>query len=412
MDGHAPIYWGNTLYIAKLEKIKTLASETGHIDLHSFHFISLELVARVTGKSWPSLRQKVFDTSESFLGKRLSPDDLIIRLHDGFLVVFAHINNEQATALGKRLSDEVTRFFVGDASFSDLLVTSRHSPVTVEELDKKISAIKKKPSDNGSASPFPDNEVPYWQTEILDRLTLFYRPIWDSHNEIISSNSCIPQLHSDGEMHYGRDVLVGNTSLDLLRHHDLHMLRRSQKIFNNIVSHRRPCVITVTVSYKTLRDRAGQIAYFDQLSKIPKSLRKFFFVCVDQIPQGAPQGKLIEIFRPLEALCGATLAHTSPRAIRFNSFRASGVKLFGFSMLEFLHHDKQISHENESKISFFCSHAHKQKAMVYATDVNELSHIQPLKKAGVRFLSGSCIGQASTAPAPPSTLHAKNIFAA
>ena len=400
------------MHIAKLEKIKTLASETGHIDLHSFHFINLELIAQATGKSWPKLRQKVFDTSESFLEKRLSPDDIIIRLHNGFLVVFAHIESKLATALGKRLSDDINCFFIGEEAFKDFLVTSRHSQVTIAELDKKISAIKQQsPKDTLSQSSFSQSEAPYWQAEILDRLTLFYRPIWDSHNEIISSNSCIPRLNSDGEKHYGRDVLVGNRSLDLLRHLDLHMLRRSQEIFNNIVTRRRPCVITVTVSYKTLRDRAGQTAYFNQLSKTPKRLRKFFFVCVDQIPQGAPQGKLIEIFRPLEALCGATLAHTSPSAIRFDAFQACGVKLFGFSVLELVHRDKQINHENESKIAIFCSHAQKQKAMVYATDVNELSQIPPLKKAGVRFFTGTCIGQASTVPVLPSTLHAKNIFA-
>ncbi len=400
------------MHIAKLEKIKTLASETGQIDLHSFHFISLDLVARVTGKSWPGLRDKVFDTSESFLEKRLSPDDLIIRLNDGFLLVFAHIDSKQAMALGKQLSDEITRFFVGDENYGDLLVTSRHTPVTIEELDKRISAIKNAPLSNGAATPSHPDDTPFWQTEILDRLSLFYRPIWDSHNEIISSNSCIPRLDAEGEKLYGRDVLIGNDSLDLLHHLDLLMLRRSQAIFSNIIKNNRPCVITVTVNYKTLRDRAGQTAYFNQLSKTPKPLRKFFFVCVDQIPQGAPQGKLIEIFRPLEALCGATLAHTNPCAVRFDSFQACGVKLFGFSLLDLVHHDNEISPENKNRVSVFCAHAHKQKALVYATDVDELSYIQPLKRAGVRFFIGTCIGQASTVPVPPSTLHAKNIFVA
>lgn len=400
------------MHIAKLEKLKTLASETGHIDLHSFHFISLDLVARVTGKSWPGLRQKVFDTSENFLEKRLSPEDLIIRLNDGFLLVFAHIDSKQAMALGKQLSDEITRFFVGDENFRDLLVTSRHAPVTIEELDKRISAIKNASAENGVAAMSPQHDMPYWQTDILDRLSLFYRPIWDSHNEIISSNSCIPQLDANGEKLYGREVLIGNDSLDLLHHLDLLMLRRSQALFSNIIKNDRPRVITVTVNYKTLRDRAGQVAYFNQLSKTPKPLRKFFFVCVDQIPQGAPQGKLIEIFRPLEALCGATLSHTSPSAIRFESFQACGVKLFGFSLLDLVHHDNRLSPENENRISVFCTHAHKQNAMVYATDVDNLHYIPPLKKAGVRFFIGPCIGQASTVPVLTCALHAKNIFAA
>ncbi len=395
----------------KLKNIIAKNTASGCICLQSFHFINFDLVEHATGESWESLRKKVFDTTQNFLEKRLSQEDLIIKLQDGFLVVFAHINKEGGHVFGEQLSDEINRFFIGNEAFQNLQVQSKSSNVKVGELDQKIADIKKEANathkENTQTSHF---KAPYWQTEIIDKLNYIYRPIWDSGNEVISSNSCIPQLNKNGASYYGREVMSGDKSLTLLRNIDLLMLRHSQKIAANIALKKKHCVITVTVSYKTLSDRTSRVKYFDQLASIPKQMRKFFFVCVDQIPSGAPQGKLIEIFRPLNTLCGATLVHNLPSSIHFDSFLACGVTIFGFSMQEFVNQERGITADSLDKISFYCSNVQKLKAVAYVTDVNNLDFIQPFMDCGVRFFCGVNIGQSSTLPMLPSTLQAKNIF--
>ncbi len=397
--------------VRKLEKLAAMAAETGSINFNGYHFVNLETVKQITGKAWPGLHKKIFDSCEVFLEKRLTDDDLIIKLNDGFLVVFAHINNQEAAQKGKQLGEEIVCFFIGEQAFKDIQLNSRISQINIEDLDEKIENIKK----DSHILPLIEvgqiqDESLNWETEISDVIQLTYRPVWDNKNEIITSNTCIPYLAINGLLRHGRDIVAEDESLELLRNLDMFMLKQSQRISGDIARKNNPCVITVTVSYRTLNDRAARIAYYNQLSKTPKRLRKFFLICVDEIPSGAPQTALIEIFRPLKNLCGATLVHSLPIEIQFSSFFACGISLFGFSLQDYLQQEQELSSHQLEKISYFCEQAQKLNAMVYLTQVVDMDHLPVLKSAGVRYLSGPCIGKESPLPIPPSTLQATNVF--
>jgi hypothetical protein len=340
-----------TVHISKLEKIKILATETGSIDLHSFHFINLKLVKIAAGASWPKLRGKIFDVSEHFLEKRLSQDDIIIRLKDGFLVVFANIDSDEAVVFGHQLSNHINQFFIGDDSIKDLQVASKHNRVTIEELDKTLSEMRSgaRNSTPPAAANFTPGDTENKQIDPIKRCTFHYRPMWDSYEEIISTNFHIPHLNANGQHLCGIDILQENNATNTIRDFDLHMLDNAQNMFTNIVNIEKRCIITVTVNYQTLKNDRGRVAYFNQLSKTSKSLRRFFFIRVDEIPTGAPRSALIEIFRSLGPLCGATMVHSCPSSASFNLFHECNVSLFGFSLQKYTTHAKELTDHHLKK---------------------------------------------------------------
>ncbi len=362
------------------------------------------------GAAWPRLCGKVFNVCKRILEKQLSPDDHIIRLQNGFLILFATITADEAAILGRKINKDVDQFFIGDAAFGALKTKASHDAVKPEIINQLVADIERRENalhlDNAAAI---DHGLPASQ-ELIKQIKFAYQPIWDRDKEFVCSNFCIPQLKS-GDYHIERmEDLRDELSPDLMCALEVLMLTRAQEMLINGAKENKFCVIATSVNYHTVHGHKFRGAYLEQLSKTPKHLRKFLTVCVDHIPAGAPVGVLVENLRPIRAMAGGMMVHCLPGSISLSRFQGCNISMIGFSLNEYLQHGQSLTPQHLKEIAEFCEDVHTQKAMAYIFDVDDLDQVPLLRETGVRYFGGASVGQQSAMPTLLRTLHAKSVF--
>ncbi len=394
----------------KLDGVKALASEDGLIDVACFHFINLELVKTATGSAWAGMRDKIYDTGEGFLENRLSKDDIIIRSQDGYLVVLAHTTPTTTTLLIEDIRNDILEFFLGDEYLKKLKVAASHERMSVTAVSDTIL-------DMGETSPSLDMEETSPSLDLnlssddpLQNMSFSYHPIWNSLSNRISNYSLVPYNKMGKKIQTGRDVLHGDPSAELVQKLDFLMLTKAQEDFSNLHSMGETTAISLTVSFKTLIDSKARADYVNQLSKLPEHYQKNFLICVDQIPVGTPEYKLVENIGFLSNLCGKILIHNLDPSINLASFRGCRTSLFGFDLDQFIDPNNKLSADEIQKITDFCGRAKKMQHRVYFTKVQHRNQILELKRAGVHYFSGNSIGPPLPSPIRLRELTPRDIF--
>lgn len=69
------------------EQLREMAQGKATIDISQFAFVGLEEVERAYGDRWPAIKARVFDVAHTYLSKRLSASDVLIKGGGGFIVV-------------------------------------------------------------------------------------------------------------------------------------------------------------------------------------------------------------------------------------------------------------------------------------------------------------------------------------
>ncbi len=402
----------------KLEKIRSLVSDDGLVDVACLQFINLKKIKQAVGKSWPTMRSDIFRVGETFLEKRISNDDIIIRSSDGFLVILAKTTEEDGIFQAKELKDGILEFFLGKKHLEDIGIVSSCNRLSDQQISKLATDTNRiEREDIGTnkntrmAFALPlDHQDQVANLDPIQSITFAYHPIWDSLSNRTTSYTLYPHNVIDGISYQGRDALPKDISSDEIRKLDFQMLLKAQEDFSCLLKDGEIVIISVTVSFETLAQPNSRKSYISQLAKVPEKFRRYFMVCLDRIPAGTPEFKLVEYIRYFDKLCSRVLIHNLDSSIHLSSFHGCKVHLFGFDLKHFFEPDQKLNPKDITSISAFCVEAKKMNACIYITGVNHRHQILSLKRAGVQFFGGNSIGKGVLNPKSPAPLTPQEIF--
>ncbi|PHR62460.1 MAG: hypothetical protein COA47_03540 [Robiginitomaculum sp.] len=404
--------------IVKLKKIRSLVSDDGLVGVARLQFINLQMIKHAVGKSWPAMRDDIFTAGESFLGKRISSNDIIIQSSDGFLVILANTTEKDGCLQVKELGEGILEFFLGKKHLKNIKINSNYNRLSDQKISNSViemSSEEKEGTKTNKTTPLvfalpPAHKSTQLNLDPIHDITFAYHPIWDSLSNRITSYTLHPHNIIDEISREERDALPNDISSDDIRKLDFQMLLKAQEDFSSLLKDGEIVVISVTVSFETLAHPKSRNSYISQLAKVPEKFRKCFMVCIDRIPAGTPEFKLVEYIRYFDKLCSRILIHNLDSSINLSSFHGCKVHLFGFDLKQFVGSDQKLNSKNITSISAFCLEAKKMNACVYITGVNHRHQILILKRAGVQFFAGNSVGKGMLAPKSPAPLTPQDIF--
>ncbi|WP_323760931.1 hypothetical protein [Maricaulis sp.] len=431
---------------------KALAGRTS-VDMGQFQFLNLERVRARAGEDWPKLREKVYETSTQFIERRIKPDDVMLRVQGGFLIIFKAADVEAADEIVDAISGELNTFFLGQPELAEvraegeardvpthelLDIVARSQPHEPEPDPKKPAKVapvrggeqappwqtapvkerddddrtrwvegprpepRGRPSIVAGASPASSGPRPSWDD-------IVFKPCWDSRKAVISHSLCVARKVIDGFAYYGRETLSGSADRDQHRQLDRAIALAAQRGFQRARAAKRAGMIVVPVHYDSLSSVSRRMAYFKVLQPIPEPARKFFLLRVDGIPDGAPMAQMQEVFRSMKHFGAYVLAHHAFGSQRLDRFESCGIGVLSAETPARLN-DGGVSEKDLLACVDWVTAGRSLTADTWLTQIGNPALVEAAMSAGVRYFSGPVIGQESDQPIPARRLGLADIL--
>jgi hypothetical protein len=407
-------------------KLKKVLAGRSSVDMGQFQFLNLERVREEAGADWDRLREKVYEVGNHFIEKRLDDGDAVIRCRGGFLIIFESLEAEAAAAAVAGIAADLEAFFLGDRVLRHLEVAGEARSVTTEELLEIVARNQDEGAVPAAPPPAEDRkeasrERTGWvevrhadsrlrrsgriRPEALYKEAdgvwddIVFKPCWDAHGQALVHNICVARRVVKGFAYYGRDTLLGADARDLHRQLDQSVARAAQRGFQKVYAQGRACAVVVPVHYDTISTVSQRLRYFAILQSVPESMRRYFFLRVDGIPDGAPLGQMQELFRSMKHFGAYVLAQLKFGATDLRRFEGCGIGIFSAEtpsrMNEAGPADAQLA-----GLADWVAAARLMRAETGLATVEGVSALEAGLSAGVRYFSGALIAPELALPAP------------
>lgn len=382
-----------------------------HADLGQFQIINLDLVRKGAGNQWNKLKKKVIDVSAHFIEKRIGEEDVLVRCHEGFLVVFDALDAAAAEQRTKAISTELNLFFLGDEILRTLNIRSRTERVDTDQLSRMMATSAEPDGETAAAaetSSINQAEKPEAPERRVIGIsfgrerTVVYRPMWDSAHGAVTTQFCVPKVTEKRtrRVFYGRQTLRGRTSPKDHLELDLFVCHAAMTEFRTSFENGRPLSLCVPLGAPALITRSTRMKLFSALSAIPDELRRYFHLNVEGVENGTPASTIQEIIRTLHGFSPSVLVQLPLRTTRFERFAGSRVAML-VGALE--------GPVPGSAMNDFLRGASGLRASVGLTGVANYSDVEATMLLGVRFLSGPAIGDELCHPVAPHVLTLEDV---
>ena len=435
------------------QKLKKALTGRTSVDMGQFQFLNLERVRARAGADWPRLREKVYETSTQFIERRISPDDVMLRVQGGFLIIFDAADVEASDEMVAAISGELNTFFLGQAELAEVRAEGEARDVPTHELLDIVA--RSQPHDTapepaksaetetiraGESTPpwraapvqaRDDDERTRWvegpKPEPRGRPSMVagkasasggprpswddivFKPCWDSRNSVISHSLCVARKVIDGFAYYGRETLSGTADRDQHRQLDRAIALAAQRGFQRARAAGRGSMIVMPVHYDSLSSVSRRMEYFKALHPIPEPARKFFLLRVDGIPDGAPMAQMQEVFRSMKHFGAYVLAHHSFGSQRLDRFESCGIGVLSAETPKRVN-DGGVSEKDLLACVDWVTAGRALTADTCLTQISNPALVEAAMSAGGRYFSGPVIGPETDQPAAARRLSLADIL--
>jgi hypothetical protein len=431
-------------------KLKKVLAGRSSVDMGQVRFLNLGRVRERAGGDWDRLREKIYEVGHHFIEKRLDGDDAVIRCRGGFMIIFAALDGEAAQATVDGISQELERFFLGDSDLGPLEILAEARSVTIEELleivarDQDESARPSGAGDAEAGGHEPGRTPPWRPDRRLERAgetgtpwveaprpgprpvntprpraiytesegvwdDIVFKPCWDGRKSALLHNICVARRVVKGFAYYGRDTLTGADDRTLHRKLDESVARAAQRGFQKAYAQGGACAIIVPVHYDTIATLSQRMRYFAILQSVPEPMRRFFFLRVDGVPDGAPLGQMQELFRSMKHFGAYVLTQLPFGASDLKRFDGCGIGIFGTEVPARMNETGPDEAQLMAMADWVAS-ACLLKAETYFTQTAGIEVLQAGLSAGVRYFSGPLIAPEMALPEPARPLSLAEIL--
>ncbi len=436
------------------QKLKQALAGRTSVDMGQFHFLNLERVRARVGANWPRLREKIYETSTQFIERRIGPDDVMIRVQGGFLIIFRVEDVAGAQDMVDAIAAELNAFFLGEPDLEGVRAAAEARDVpTVELLDivaraqpheREISvddpaesvvagpapleapwqSVPTMPRDDDGKTRWCEAPSPEGQSRPLlveqpasDTLTVsiswddfVFMPAWDSRKGCISHHICVARKAVGEDVAYGRDTLAGIPDRKMHRQLDLATALAAQRGYQKARAAGHACMLIVPVHYDSLSSISRRMEYFKALQPIPDAMRRFFLLRIDGVPDGAPMAQLQEVCRSMKHFGAYVLVHHRFDHPGLDRFESCGIGVFSADAPARLNNDGASDKDLISCVNWVVT-AQAMTADTALLDVESVALLEAAMSAGVRFFAGPAIAPEVDVPGAPRGLSLSKILA-
>jgi len=390
-----------------------------HADLGQFQIINLDRVREGAGEQWERLKAKIFEVSAHFIEKRIADEDVLVRCHEGFLVVFDALDAAAAEERVNAISTELNLFFLGDEILRSLNIRSRATRCDTSQLRGMMSgsqptsgAAGAEPASSSKEAGSEEAPAPRRVIDIDFRRerSIAYRPVWDSTRQAVATQLVIPRLieKRTRQVFHGRATLRGRTEPRDHLELDRFTLHTAMDAFRAAFGKGRTVALCLPVGIHTLALRSTRVALFEALTAIPMDMRRYFRLMVEGITSGTPESTIRETLGICHAFSPGVIVSIEGEHPPFDRFNGCNIAMFVLDSgdARWLHDERQRELTSERAA---LRAAAGLRASTCLTGIAREADIAAAIRLGARYFTGSIIADDFPHPVIPHILTREDI---
>jgi len=294
---------------------KLLHAETA--DAGQFRFLNLDMLMARYGERWPRVKDRIFETCQAFISKRIGAGDIIVRAANGFLVFPDPHGGESAAAIAARIDIELKAFFLGTEYLQELELVSDALVVPVQSLLGKHKPAQDEPPESEPVkSPPPEAAA----------LNIKYEPVWASNTGYIAMALAVPfQPGVKGLVRRYHAALDGESSSHQRQLFDSRVIAAVMRQISERPGISRLCKVAVPVHIDTLTTQSLRVAYFTQLTKMDAQVLDMLALRIMGAPSDAPASRINEATKTARLYFKRVLLDMDMVAARFGRLTEAGL---------------------------------------------------------------------------------------
>jgi hypothetical protein len=363
-------------------RLRQLLSAGSSLDAAQLHLIDFDNLSRAFGPRWPDVKARIREISFDLLSRRVAPEDLIIPCTDGFLVLFGKISGQEAEAAGKRLTDDLNQFFLGQSGLEKCQFSFTHKTVQLGELAGLVRDDEtplRPPARAGRSASADSAKVAF---------RFKYLPIWDIKQAAITSyfvQAVTPEGWPVPPMIAARDRSTTRTQLLV---HDLWALDAAQTGIEDVLGAGGRIMVGTPIHAATLADPGTRLEMLAAFDSVNPAVKKFLLGKIQCVDQGFPLYQLVEILACLKQKVERVCVVLPPEHLELKGLSLPHIWRFG---LEFEFSTRQLSRGElqclGNRLKIAAGQAHKLGKRLYVGANHSAEVIELCRSADVDYTS-------------------------
>lgn len=429
----APYYADNADQI--LDALYTDNNDSG-VNVGQMMCIGSERVRERVGEAkWRQIKERVGDLIMKATQEYCSSKDRFFRCKDcSVLIVFHERNGIMTQAVASSIAKKVNSALFGSSDFEGLSIKSVVSKADGLELSESttpeeiISALRRKAgvktvgetpeaSQTSAKQPYlsivndeakphakekPKLRLPSSRDELMSKLQSFeerpiefrFIPVWDVQKCFVRMFNVVAVRPSamSGRALWNYSVLGGEPDVSEIVELDVAALERGLLQTTDHLLKGDHVDLVPNLHFETLASRKGRDDLFNLLSCVPPQVRKHVYPNVMHIPDGLPEGRMVELTNQLRALTpdiGATVTYSkrpSESLAAVNRMRMGG---FGWIFIR-LSRDPENAELDWAKQA--TARVKQLGGVAGVMGIGDRENLMDLAYGGLDFCSGPIVG--------------------
>lgn len=267
-------------------QLRAMAQGRDTLDVAQVQFIDMDEIRRAYGQRWPEQKTRIHEIAESFLKRRMRPDDLLVHGSDGFLIIFGSTGAE-ASLSANQLAHGLNAFFLGEATRTPVpQVSARTATVSVKDLVARLGD-----STFISATPEPAAAAPRAGPDCDWR----YQPVWDVKRETLTNWYVTPYSPSAGTRLPGYQFEDAPVVPGLFAEIDHASLGVAEQALRQLIAQGKQALVGSSFHVSSLTNLAVRARLLSTLDQLDPALVRYRVLKVAAIPPGMPRHHLTEV---------------------------------------------------------------------------------------------------------------------
>jgi hypothetical protein len=271
-------------------RLRVMAQGRDTLDVARLQFVDLEEIRTAYGDRWPAQKVRIHAVAESYLQRRIGPDDVLIAAGGGFLIIYGSPESAATDAATGAIAHGLNEFFLGEIG---------ETPAPQFGATKVAMPVKELAESLGELD-FIEGPVSIHAPN-LPSVEWRYQPVWDVRHETLASWYVTPYSKTDSMRLPGYQFESAVVTPGQYATIDEAGLQVSEQSLKELIPQGRQVMIGASIHVSTMVNLATRAKLLSTIDKLDHGFFRYRVLKLANVTPGFPRLYLNEIVSLLRA---------------------------------------------------------------------------------------------------------------
>ncbi|MFC4725808.1 hypothetical protein AB6B38_10355 [Glycocaulis abyssi] len=396
--------------LSTLASFRPKLKEAAQLETTQLQLINLDVLEAQYKEKWPRVKERIFDTCEQFISKRIGSDDLILRAANGFIVLPGPSRAEEAEAFTRRIETELKAFFLGtdylaglelhaetvDIALSDLFGGIQSDPLDAAAQAYEAADVEEALDPDAALQPIPPPRPR--EPVRLPPFELCFEPVWASATGFAALSLVHPvgRMRGDGPLVRGHALSPSEGGGAMRMELDRAVLMAAGRAWQEAAGESAPGALAVPVHFETLVTVKYRLPYMAAINALDETVRSALMLHILGAEMDAPMGSLTEVCRLARTLTRRIMVEVDPCTIRLDRFNDSRIDIFSMEAPA-----PEAFARHSASLATFAAKLVRRRIMLAVQACHDPATVAGWLAIGPDYLAGKAVAEERQQPVIP-----------